>query len=103
MTCPPSCAITAQSTHDVPSLRQEKLATQGLGALEIFIGVCSEVPTSNVLSSWMWKGPEPANVLVPEQPVWQARGLPGILLIRPLAAPILPSRGPGWVWLLLPF
>lgn len=39
MTCPPSCAITAQSTRDVPSLRQEKLATQGLGALEIFRGL----------------------------------------------------------------
>lgn len=39
MTHPPSCAITAQSTRDVPFLRQEKLATQGLRALEIFRGL----------------------------------------------------------------
>lgn len=103
---PLSCAFTAWSTHDVLSSRQETLATHSLGALEMR-RVLSRASTATSQVPGCWGGPEPANVLAPDQPVWQTTGLPGILLISNGECwsywRLLASRGAGLALALAPF
>ena len=125
LTRPFSCAVTVRGTRPPLSPGRRNGPPTGLGALELFRGLFGGPPLISLPPRLLdvAKALDRQPVLVPNRPVWQARGLPEIILIRlllqsqllvlgvldPLAGPTSTTKdcwdcalGPGWVWVLVP-
>lgn len=76
---PPPQLCRHRPEHTGHSSRQETLATHSLGSGDVW--ALSRASTATAHAPGCREGPEPANVLAPDQPVWQTTGLPGVLLI----------------------